>query len=250
MSGTPVLLTSSTNVIASENTYSSNNEKSIIGGKISGITNGINNISLPQLYPQNTHSDNILIKIEGLKSSITNIASFHTTGLSFSKDLSEKLLASNPDKVTTHGQSKLNSIKLGTKVEIPKISDEQQTILSNNKINSKIINDQAKEKSEDNNKSNIEYEKIQNRYELNSNKFSDVKKFIENKTATDQEKKNKIKKYLKNNDLSMKKIGKFERFKNIFGLSNKINWILREQRTDALNIFNNLKENSENINKK
>ena len=48
----------------------------------------------------------------------------------------------------------------------------------------------------------------------------------------------------------MKKVGFIEKIKNIFGKSEKIYWIKREQATDALNILNKFMENSENINKK
>ncbi|MEZ2686369.1 hypothetical protein ACBQ20_16455 [Proteus vulgaris] len=86
---------------------------------------------------------------------------------------------------------------------------------------------------------------LDNRYNLNSSDFSIIKNKIENKDLSKKEKMAIIKKYLKNNDGFMKKIGFLEKFKNIFGKSNKINEIQREQSTDALNILNRLSESKE-----
>lgn len=90
--------------------------------------------------------------------------------------------------------------------------------------------------------------KLDNRYNLNSSDFSIIKNKIESKELSKKEKTSIIKKYLKDNDIVMKKMGFVEKIKNIFGKSEKINWIKREQATDALNILNKFIEDSENIN--
>lgn len=101
-----------------------------------------------------------------------------------------------------------------------------------------------------NNINKVEDENIENRYNLNSIDFSIIKNKIESKELSKKEKTSIIKKYLQDNDSVMKKMGFVERVKNIFGKSEKINWIKREQATDALNILNKFIEDSENINKK
>ncbi|QIF94689.1 hypothetical protein [Proteus vulgaris] len=89
---------------------------------------------------------------------------------------------------------------------------------------------------------------VDNRYNLNSSDFSIIKNKIESKELSKKEKTSIIKKYLKDNDIFMKKMGFVEKIKNIFGKSEKINCIKREQATDALNILNKFIEDSENIN--
>lgn len=223
----------------SRNIYTGDNKKSAIGKAISGIGNKITHISAPRINTPNTQADKISIKLEVLKSSITNISSFKAQSFGLSKEGITSFLEPNSDKVTTSRQSKLQNINRAIKVEIPKISDEQMANFSNKKKEDEPISSQVKIDS-DNNKNNIGYKKIQDRYELNSNKFSDVFNIIKNEKISNQEKESKLKSYLSSNDLSMKNIGKFERFKNIFGMSKKINTIQNEQRDHAIVILANL----------
>ncbi|MEY8501698.1 hypothetical protein AALC12_05075 [Proteus faecis] len=104
--------------------------------------------------------------------------------------------------------------------------------------------------SNNNNINKTEDENIEKRYNLNSSDFSIIKNEIKNKELSKKEKVLIMKKYLQANDIFMKKVGFIEKIKNIFGKSEKIYWIKREQATDALNILNKFMENSENINKK
>lgn len=249
----PVQSSSSNNVIVNRNinlkdkTNPNSNNKGALRENILDVKNSIENISPPILYSQNTYSDEIPIKSEGLKSSIINMSSFHITGLSLSKDSSDKFLAPNPDKETTRGQSKLNGIKLGKKAEIPKISAAQIADLSNIKKEDTPVNTPVNNPVKEgagNSTRNIVYEKIQERYELNGNKFSHVLNLIKDEKISTQEKEKKLKSYLLSNDSSMKKIGKLERIKNIFGMSNKINTIRNEQREHTVAILANLNKNN------
>lgn len=240
------------NIDLKDKTNPSSNNKGALREKISDVKNSIENISSPILYTQNTHSDKISIKIEGLKSSITNISSFHTKGLSLSKDSSDKFLAPNPDKETTRGQSKLSNIKLGKKVEIPKISAAQIAALSNEKKEDEAINSQVKDEldniGKDSQKSEVNslyrkdgaYNKMSKRYDLNSSNFSPVKNLIDDKKISTEKKERELKKYLARNDSEMKRMNKFEKFKDIFGMSKKINILRNQQNDDIKIIFNGL----------
>ncbi|QNH64741.1 hypothetical protein H7F13_12040 [Proteus vulgaris] len=134
-----------------------------------------------------------------------------------------------------------------------KLNDYRSSNNNINKIEDKNINkteDENINKTEDENINKTEDEKIEKRYNLNSSDFSIIKNKIENKEISKKEKVLIMKKYLQSNDIFMKKVGFIEKIKNIFGKSEKIYWIKREQATDALNILNKFIENSKNINKK
>lgn len=219
------------------NTNESKNNNSAFSENISEIKNNNISISLPIINKPNTESYMMKIGNETLKSRITNISSFNDPNLSFSKELVTKFLEPKSVDNITNKQNKLRSINMAKKIEIPKLNDKQLSILSNKKAESETINSQ---KESSNNKINIGYEKIQDRYELNSNKFSQVFNVIKNDKISSQEKENKLKAYLSSNDSAMKKIGTFERFKNIFGMSNEINTIRNEQREHAIVILANL----------
>lgn len=219
------------------NTKESKNNNSAFSANISEIKNNNITISLPIINKPNTESYMMKIGNETLKSHINNISSFNDQKLSFSKELVDKFLESKSVDNITNKQNKLRNVNMGKKVEIPKLNDKQLSALSNKKMESETITSQ---KELSNNKNNIGYEKIQDRYELNSNKFSQVLNVIKNDKISSQEKETKLKAYLSSNDPSMKKIGVFERFKNIFGMSNKINTIQNEQHEHAIVILANL----------
>lgn len=224
-------------VRAKINTNGSKNNNSAFSADISEIKNNNITISLPIINKPNTESYMMKIGNETLKSHISNISSFNDQKLSFSKELVDKFLESKSVDNITNKQNKLRNVNMGKKVEIPKLNDKQLSALSNKKTESETITSQNESS---NNKNNIGYEKIQDRYELNSNKFSQVLNVIKNDKISSQEKENKLKDYLLSNDPSMKKIGTFERFKNIFGMSNKINTIRNEQHEHAIVILANL----------
>ncbi|MCT8248483.1 hypothetical protein [Proteus faecis] len=134
---------------------------------------------------------------------------------------------------------------LKSRVYTEKRNQELQGKLNDYRSSNNNIN-----KIEDKNINKTEDEKIEKRYNLNSSDFSIIKNKIENKEISKKEKVLIMKKYLQANDIFMKKVGFIEKIKNIFGKSEKIYWIKREQATDALNILNKFIENSKNINKK
>lgn len=227
------------------NTNGSKNNNSAFSANISEIKNNNMTISLPTINKPNTEIYMMKIGNDTLKSHINNISSFNDQNLSFPKELVDKFSESKSVDNITNKQDKLRNVNIGKKVGIPELNDKQLSILSNKQL-SALSNEKTESKTItsqnelSDNENKIEYEKIQDRYELNSNKFSQVLNAIKNDKISNQEKENKLKAYLLSNDPSMKKIGTFERFKNIFGKSNKINTIRNEQHKHAKIILDNL----------
>ncbi|MBG3128885.1 hypothetical protein I4674_03600 [Proteus mirabilis] len=226
--------------------------KSTLKGNISKIDNKDISISLPVIAKPNTKSHMMKIGNKDLESSITNISSFKNDNIEFSEEVIASFLTSNSDKLATSRQSKLQNINRAIKVEIPKISDEKMDALSNKKKEDKAINSQVKDEldniEKDSQKSEANslyrkdgaYNKMSKRYDLNSSNFSPVKNLIDDKKISTEKKERELKKYLARNDFEMKRMNKFEKFKDIFGMSKKINILRNQQNDDIKIIFNGL----------
>ncbi len=224
------------NVSEDENNQSN---KSTFSNNVLKVKNKEISISSPVISKPNTESYMMKIGNKNLGSSITSISSFKNSNIDFSEELTASFLKPNSvEGITNKKNEKLYTNK-AKKFETPKISDEQLATLSNKKKESNTESNLVIE-GEGNSTRNIGYEKIQERYKLNSSEFSHVLNIIKSDKTSSKEKENKLKSYLLSNDLSMKKTGKFERFKNIFGMSNKINTIRNEQRDHAIVILANL----------
>lgn len=233
--------TSSLNVNHSENK----------GGNVfSDQVNAVKNISSPLLFNSNIKSDIMTIGIPK-EIEIPSLSTF---------------ISINPIKISENILEVKNKDVLHDKSEIVRNYhfSKEQDIERQNKIKDESKpNEYAKKRDGEVANKLSDYRQLysasidesdnknlDNRYNLNSSNFSIIKNEIENKDLSKKEKMSIIKNYLQNNDGVMKKIGFLERFKNIFGKSNKINEIQREQRTDALNILNRLNEKHSNINEK
>lgn len=144
------------------------------------------------------------------------------------------------------GRKKEDSRKI-FKADPPNLNEEQLILLKE-----KITNKKEEKKSSSNVEENIDiqknkqttssdiYEAISSRYNLNSSSFSIIKNKITDEKLSKKDVMKIINKHLFKNDKLMKKVTIFERFKNIFGKSDKINYLQREHRTDALIIYNKL----------
>ncbi|CRL60455.1 hypothetical protein [Proteus penneri] len=216
------------------------------------------NILPPIINNPNTDIHMMKIGNKDLDSSIisiinaVNISSFERNHVKFSDELITSFLQPNLIDNITNKQNKLQPIKIGKKIEIPKISNEQLTVLSNKKMESKTINDQVNkeldktgndsQKSEANSlyRKDGAYNKMSKRYDLNSSNFSPIRNLIDNKKISTEKKERELKKYLARNDSEMKKMSIFEKFKDIFGMSKKINILRNQQNNDTKIIFNGL----------
>ncbi|HEK2898920.1 hypothetical protein [Proteus terrae] len=223
--------------------------KSTLKGNISNIDNKNIFISLPIIVKPNIEIYMMKLGNKNLESSITNISNFKNDNIEFSEKFIASFLAPNSDKLAASGQSKLQNINRAIKVEIPKINNEKMAVLSNEKKDSEAINSQMKgeldnigkgsQKSEDNSlyRKDGAYNKLSKRYDLNSSNFSPIKNLIDDKKISTEEKERELKKYLARNDSEIKKMNRFERFKDIFGMSKKINILRNQQDNDAKIIF-------------
>ncbi|WP_099073802.1 hypothetical protein [Proteus alimentorum] len=210
----------------------------------------VKNISSPLLTRNNVAYETITIGTQNK----TEVASFSTFSkkepVKFSKSILEIKNADidndKGDVYRNYHFNKENNIVIQNKINDESKSNEYTE--KRNKKSEEKLNSYRELYGNDINKT--EDKKIENRYNLNSSDFSIIKNKIENKELSKKEKVLIIKKYLQANDNIMKKMGFVEKIKNIFGKSEKINWIKREQATDALNILNKFIEDSVNINKK
>lgn len=207
----------------------------------------VKNISYPFLTHNNVTYETINI---GTKNK-TEVASFSTFSkkepVKFSKSILEiKNADIDNDKGYVYRNyhfNKENNIVIQNKINDESKSNEYTE--KKNKKSEEKLNSYRELYGNDINKT--EDKKIEGRYNLNSSDFSIIKNKIENKELSKKEKVSIIKEYLQNNDSAMKKTGFVEKIKNIFGKSEKINWIKKEQATDALNILNKFIEDNKNI---
>ncbi|MBG2874215.1 hypothetical protein I4902_01020 [Proteus alimentorum] len=210
----------------------------------------VKNISSPLLTHNNVAYETIDIGAQNK----TEVASFSTfskkESVKFSKSILEIKNANmdndKGDVLRNYHFNKENNIAIQNNINNESKSNEYTE--KRNKKSEEKLNSYRELYGNDINKT--EDKNIENRYNLNSSDFSIIKNKIESKELSKKEKTSIIKKYLQDNDSVMKKMGFVEKIKNIFGKSEKINWIKREQATDALNILNKFIEDSENINRK
>lgn len=232
------ILTDSLNV-----SYSENKRGTVFSEQI----NEVKNISSPLLFNNNIKSN---IMVIGTPKEIEAL-SFLTFIPKNPINISESILEVKNEYITHDDREIVRNYHFSKEQCIEKQDIERR---SNIKDESKS-NEYAKKRNEEVVSKLNSYRKLyntsvdesdnknlDNRYNLNSSDFSIIKNKIENNDLSKKEKISIIKKHLENNDGVMKKIGFLERFKNIFGKSNKINEIQLEQRTDALNILNRLSE--------
>lgn len=227
-------------------THSESKKNSMLTTEVKAVKN----ISSPLLTRNNVAYETITIGTQNK----TEVASFSTFSkkepVKFSKSILEIKNADidndKGDVYRNYHFNKENNIVIQNKINDESKSNEYTE--KRNKKSEEKLNSYRELYGNDINKT--EDKKIENRYNLNSSDFSIIKNKIENKELSKKEKVLIIKKYLQANDNIMKKMGFVEKIKNIFGKSEKINWIKREQATDALNILNKFIGDSVNINKK
>lgn len=128
--------------------------------------------------------------------------------------------------------------------------ENKKSTVESNKVKDKY----SEYKKEDINKTNSEntvdkeYNDIKERYDLNNSDYSLIENKIKDSNVSKEDKIKDIKKYLATHDNLMKNISFWEKTKNLFGKSEKIKFLQKEQKTHALTIYRETIKTDLNIN--
>lgn len=124
----------------------------------------------------------------------------------------------------------------------PRVIEEgenKQSTVNSDKVEDRLsaYRKEAIDKTNSENAVDKEYDDIKERYNLNNSDYSSIDKKIKDSNVSKEDKIKDIKEYLTTHDNLMKNISFLEKTKNLFGKSEKINFLHKEQKTHALTIY-------------
>ncbi|WP_311748826.1 hypothetical protein [Proteus penneri] len=133
---------------------------------------------------------------------------------------------------------------------VRKKKENEQSMVNSDKVEDRLsayrkefINEKKSENAVDK-----EYNDIKERYNLKNSDYSLIENKIKDSNVSKEDKIKDIKKYLAAHDNLMKNISFWEKTKNLFGKSEKIKTLQKEQKTHALTIYRETIKTDININ--